>query len=131
MKRIIVIFLAVFLIGIAGTGVISAARNGSAGSGYGADYCPSYNFYCPCTSVDGPELEVETIDEALEIAKDKIDSEISEDAISQIGRWWIVTYEDADGVSRQARIDAVTGDVFTYTVSAGFQTGGNRRRAGY
>ena len=132
MKRIIAILLAVFLIGAAGTAVVSAARNGTTGSGSGSDYCPAYNVYCPCVSADDIELEVETIDEALEIAKDEIDSDISEDAISQVGRWWIVSYEDEDGVFRQARIDAVTGDVYTSAVSTGFQAGGNSaRRSGY
>ena len=48
-------------------------------------------------------------------------------------RWWIVSYEDEEGVYKQARIDAVTGEVYTgYDVPARYQTGGRfARGAGF
>lgn len=92
-------------------------------------YCVYYNssdgddnFSC-CryyNSNETAELEVETIDEAFEIAKAEVDENVSKDNIYQRGFWWIVCYEDEDGVYTQARIDAVTGDVFTgYDLPAG------------
>lgn len=61
---------------------------------------------------------------AFEIAKAEIDDDVSKDNIYQMGRWWIVNYEDEDGVYTQARIDAVTGEIYTgYNVPAGAQAG--------
>ncbi|MCQ1536648.1 hypothetical protein FTO70_13410 [Methanosarcina sp. KYL-1] len=155
MKKIIAILLGALLIGTLGAAVVNAvasddagtgygyghmrmwaARNGGAGygAGYGPGYgpgnCPVYDSYCPYASTDETvELEVETADEAFEIAKKKIDSGVSEDDIYQMGRWWVVFYENEDGVYKQARIDAVTGDVFTdYNVPAEPQAGGRYAR---
>jgi hypothetical protein len=75
------------------------------------------------------ELEVETSDEALEIARKEIDSKVSKDDISQMRRWWVVSYQDDDGVYKQARIDSISGEVFTdYPVCAGTQAGGRHGR---
>ncbi|WP_269850201.1 hypothetical protein [Methanosarcina horonobensis] len=87
--------------------------------------CAGNFSYCPYYDADGTvELEVETIDVAFEIAKAEIDDDVSKDNIYQMGRWWIVNYEDEDGVYTQARIDAVTGEIYTgYNVPAGAQAG--------
>jgi ABC-type glycerol-3-phosphate transport system substrate-binding protein len=145
-KSIISILLGLMLIGTFGAFVVSAvasddARNYGSGpmhrwaarytdSGYSAgnfSYCPYYN------ADETVELEVETIDEAFEIARAEIDDDVSKDDIYQMGRWWIVYYEDESGVYTQARIDAVTGEVFTgYSVPAGPQTSGRfARGSGY
>ncbi|HIH95194.1 TPA: PepSY domain-containing protein [Methanosarcina acetivorans] len=144
-KGITAILLAILLIGAFGAAVVSAVASDDTGATYGpgfmhrwaARYTDSgYGNYaaCPYYSADGTvELEVENIDEALEIAQDEIDEDITEDDIYQLNRWWIVSYEDEDGVYTQARIDAVTGEVYTgYDVPAGYQTGGRfGRGAGY
>ncbi len=136
-KTITAILLGILLIGTFGAVVVSAVSPDDTGIRYGsgpmhrgaARYTDSGagNYAsCPYYNADGTvELEVETVDEALEIAKAEIDEDITEENISQMKRWWIVSYEDEDGVYTQARIDAVTGEVYTgYDVPAGRQTGG-------
>jgi len=144
-KGIITILLATLLIGAFGAAVVSAVASDNTGATYGpgfmhrwaarADGYGAGNYAsCPYYSADGTvELEVETIDEALEIAQDEIDKDITKDDIYQMNRWWIVSYEDEDGVYKQARIDAVTGEVYTgYDVPAWCQTGGRfARGAGF
>lgn len=153
-KTMVVLLLSALVIGTFGAGAVSAAvnntqtnngffgpmkmwaaRNGGYGGqgygpGYGPEYCTGYGSYGPYAGTGEPvELEVETVDEAFEIAKDEIDAGVSKDDIYQMGRWWVVYYEDEDGAYKQARIDAVTGDVFTdYTVPAEPQTGGRYAR---
>lgn len=154
-KTIPVLLLSALLIGTFGSAAVSAAagyaqtndgffgpmhmwgaRNGGGGygpvygAGYGPDNCPVYGSYGPyATTAETVEIEVENVDEALKIATDEIDTDVSEEDIYQMGRWWVVYYEDEEGVYKQARIDAVTGDVFTdYTVPAGPQTGGRYAR---
>jgi hypothetical protein len=145
-KAIIAILLGILFIGISGAAVVSAVASDNAGTNYGfgsmhrwaARHMDSGSCYgnfsnCPYfNSNNTSELEVKTVDEALEIAKTKIDSNVSKEDISQMRRWWIVSYQDEDGVYRQARIDAVSGEVFTnYPVCTGAQTGsGNGRGHG-
>lgn len=144
-KTITAILLGILFIGAFGTIVVSAVTPNDTGTGYGsgpmhrwaARYTdPGAGNYasCPYYNADGTvELEVETLDEAFEIAKSEIDDGVSRDDIYQMGRWWIVYYEDEDGVGTQARIDAVTGEVFTgYDVPAGCQAGARYGRgSGY
>ncbi|AYK14003.1 MAG: hypothetical protein ACOX7X_02965 [Methanosarcina flavescens] len=136
-KAIIAILLGILLVGASGAAVVSAVTSDNAGTNYGfgshrwAARCTGLgpcagNFSgCPYFNSDNPaEVEVETSDEALEIARKEIDSKVSKDDISQMRRWWIVSYQDEDGVYKQARIDAVSGEVFTdYPVCAGAQAG--------
>lgn len=135
-KNIIAILLATLLIGALGAAVVSAAASDNTGATYGSGLMHRWaarytnsgtgNYAsCPYYNADGTvELKVETIDEALEIAKAEIDEDITEADLSQMNRWWIVSYEDDDGVYTQARIDAVTGEVYTgYDVPALCQTG--------
>ena len=144
-KSIIAILLATLLIGTFGAAVVSAVASGDTGANYGPRFMHRWaarstdsgagNFAsCPYYNADGPvELKVKTVDEAFKIAKDKIDADVSKDNIYQRNRWWIVSYESKDGVYTQARIDAVTGEVFTgYDVPAGYQTCGRfARGSGY
>ena len=144
-KSIIAILLATLLIGTFGAAVVSAVASDDTRANYGPGVMQRWaarstdsgtgNYAsCPYYNADGTvELEVETIDEALEIAKEDIDADVSKDDIYQMNRWWIVSYEDEDGVYTQARIDAITGDVFTgYDVPAGAQTCGRfARGSGY
>ena len=146
-KTITAILLGLLLIGAFGAIVVSAVAPNDTGTGYGsgsmhrwaARYTDSGSGsgnrpYCPYYSTDETvELEVETLDEAFEIAKSEIDDSVSRDDIYQMGRWWIVYYEDEDGADTQARIDAVTGEVFTgYDVPAGCQAGARYGRgSGY
>jgi len=140
-KSIIAILLATLLIGTFGAAVVSAVASDDTGTTYGSGFMHRWaarstasgagNFAsCPYYNADGTvELKVKTIDEAFEIAKAEIDDGVSKDAIYQMNRWWIVPYEDEDGVYTQARIDAVTGEVYTgYNVPAGLQTGGRFAR---
>ena len=142
-KSIIAILLATLLIGAFGAAVASAVASDNTGANYGSGFMHRWaarytdsgygegNYAsCPYYSADGTvELEVETIDEALDIAQAEIDEDITEDDIYQMNRWWIVSYEDEDGVYTQARIDAVTGEVYTgYDVPAWGQTGGRFAR---
>ncbi len=99
-------------------------------AGYGPGYCIEYGYYGTGEPV---KLKVEIAAEALAIAKDKVDGDVSEEDIYQMGRWWIVFYEDGNGVYKQARIDAYTGEVFSgYTAPVRFRGGGGYGRgAGY
>ena len=96
------------------------------GPGYGPGYCTGYASYGPYAGTgEAVELEVETVEDALAIAREEIDSGVTENDIYQMGRWWVVYYEDEDedDVYRQVRIDAFTGEVFDdFTVPAGYQT---------
>ncbi|MDI9395201.1 MAG: hypothetical protein QM426_07220 [Euryarchaeota archaeon] len=144
-KSITAIFLGLLLLGTFGAAVVSAVASDDARGNYGLGHMHRWaarstgsceGNYTSCPYYNGNEtvkLEVETIDEAFEIAREKIDDGVSRDDIYQKNRWWIVNYEDEDGVYKQARIDAVTGDVFTRnSVPAGAQTGGkNGRSSGY
>ncbi|MGB9130991.1 MAG: hypothetical protein WCB90_00010 [Methanosarcina sp.] len=156
MKKTIIAVLMVLIIGAFGAAVVSAVASDDAKANYARcgfgqmnkwaasstdsgsragsfSSCPYFN------SKETVELKVETIDKALGIARAEIDDNISKEEISQMGRWWIVSYEDKYGVSSQARIDAVTGEVFTgYSAPGGPQAGGRRacgsgfcRAAGY
>lgn len=137
-KTITAVLLGILLIGAFGAVVASAVTPNDTRANYGPGFMHRWtaryadpgdgagNFpYCPYYNADGTvELEVETIDEAFEIARAEIDADASRDDIYLMGRWWIVYYEDEDGAYTQARIDAVTGEVFTgYGTSAGPQAG--------
>jgi hypothetical protein len=149
-KTIIAILLGVLLIGTFGAAVVSAVASNNAGANNaGANYGNSFGFmnrlgtrhtnsgccggnvsYCPYFSASKTaEFKVKTVDDAFEIAKKEIDNSVSKEDIYQMGRWWIVSYQDKNGTSSQARIDAVTGEVFTgYSAPAGFQTRGMHAR---
>lgn len=140
-KTITVILLGILIIGAFGAAVATAVASDDTGIRYGsgpmhrwaARYTDSGagNYAsCPYYNADvTAELEVETIDEAFEIAKAEIDENVSKDDIYQMNRWWIVSYEDEGGAYTQARIDAVNGEVYTgYDVPAGCQTGGRFTR---
>ena len=149
-KTIVAILLGVLLIGTFGAAVVSAVASNNAGvNNAGANYgngfglmnrlgarytnsgCCGGNFsYCPYFNASKTtEFKVKTVDDAFEIAKKEIDNSVSKEDIYQLGRWWIVSYKDENGTSSQARIDTVTGEVFTgYSVPAGFQTRGMHAR---
>lgn len=141
-KTITTILLGILLIGTFGAIVVSAFAPDDTGIKYGSgpmhrwaantDSGAGNYASCPYYKADGTvELEVKTIDEAFEIAKAEIDEDVSKDNIYQMNRWWIVYYEDEDGVYTQARIDAVTGGVYTgYEVPAGSQAGQEGGRYG-
>jgi hypothetical protein len=148
-KKIMRTLLGVLLISILGAAVVSAVTADNVKTGYGcgfgnrhgwgirnmdSGYCTGNFSSCPYFNSTGTvELKVGTIDKAFETARAKIDDKVSEENIYQMGRWWIVSYKNDDGVSSQARIDAVTGEVFTgYTVSAGqYASGMYRRGSGF
>lgn len=140
-KTVVAIILGILLIGAFGAAAVNAVASDDAKANYGhgfghmhrwaARYTGSENragnfTSCPYfNSAGNVELKVGTIDEALKIARAEIDNGVSQEDIYQMGRWWIVSYEDDDGVSSQARIDAVTGEVFTgNSVPAGQQVRG-------
>jgi hypothetical protein len=137
MKKEIAILLGLLLIGAFGAAIVSAVasddtktnsffgqmhRWGARNADFG--YREGNSAYCPYLNSNNTiELKVQNVDQAFEIAKSKISSNVSKEGIYQMRRWWIVPY-DNNGVSSQARIDAVTGEVYTgYSVPAGAQTG--------
>lgn len=134
----IALLLAALVLGTVGAGVVSAETNDAQtgnswsdwmadhmgfgrGHGYGMigaapEFCGGYGSYAPVASgygTNAQEVTVRTVEDALAIAQDQIDSEVSENNIYQMGRWWIVYYTDDDGTIEQARIDAFTGEVVT------------------
>ncbi len=139
MKKITAILLAGMLIAVtAGVGIVAAA-NGQAGnpglfssmhrwannmmqngSGYGG--CPFFGTNANNgTGINtAVELEVTTIEEAISIAEAETGQDISEENVYQIGRWWVFSYADEEGVIQQGRIDAYSGEVIEnfYTGSA-------------
>jgi hypothetical protein len=138
-KKISAILLAGMLIAVtAGVGVVAAA-NGQAGnpglfgsmhrwannmmqngSGYGG--CPFFgtNANNGIGNNTAVELEVATIEEAISIAEAETGQDISEENVYQMGRWWVFSYADEEGVIQQGRIDAYSGEVIEnfYTGSA-------------
>lgn len=137
-KAIIAILLGVLFIGVSGAAVVNEVASDNAGTNYGfgsmhrlaarqTDSGSRYGNFSDCpyfNSNNTSELKVKTVDEALEIARIEIDSNVSKEDISQMRRWWIVFYQDEEGVYKQARIDAVSGEVFIdYPVCTGAQAG--------
>lgn len=130
-KSVIAILLGMLLIGTLGAVVVGAGASDNIRTNYGngfghrhgcgtrymdPGYCAGNFSSCPyLNSNETVELKIKTIDEAFEIARAEVDDDISKEDIYQRGRWWIIPYEDNNGVSNQARIDAVTGEVFTFT----------------
>lgn len=132
-KSGITVLLGILLIGVLGAVIVGAGVSDDVGTNYGngfgyrqgcgarymdPGYCAGNLSSCPYLNNETVELKVKTSDEALEIAKAEIndnlseDDELSKEDIYQMGRWWVVSYENKDGVLNQARIDAVTGEVF-------------------
>ena len=123
---------AVFLL-IGGIGAVSAQTDENTNNWYG----PMYNWmtdhmrgygYGPGACWGGyggsygytdttQEYAVSTVEEAYDIAKAEISTDVSMDNIYQMGRWWVVYYTDDDGTIKQGRIDAFTGDVITDTIT--------------
>ncbi len=134
----IALLLAALVLGTFGAGIVSAETNDAQtqaysgwydwmenhmgfGSGYSygmmgdlAGFCGGYGDYAPAASgydTNAQEVTVQTVEDALEIAQDQIDGDVSENNIYQIGRWWVVYYTDDDGTIKQTRINAFTGEV--------------------
>ena len=130
---IIALLLSALVLGTFGAGVVSAETNDgqtqtyngwygwmadhmgfSNGVGGGPGYCGSYGGYAPTASgydTNDQEVTVQTTEDALAIAQDQIDADVSESNIYQMGRWWVVYYTEDDGTIEQVRIDAFTGEV--------------------
>ncbi|KAF5420056.1 MAG: hypothetical protein C5S44_09405 [Candidatus Methanocomedens sp.] len=134
--RTIALLLAALVLGTVGAGVVSAGTNDAQtgnswydwmadhmgfGRGYGygmmgdaPGFCGGYGSYAPVApgyETNAQEVTVRTVEDALAIAQDQIDSDVSENNIHQMGRWWIVYYTDDDGTIEQAYIDAFTGEI--------------------
>lgn len=139
-KTVIAILLGILLIGTFGAAAVSAATSNGAGVNNGNGAGPMHRWAarntdsgccggnysnCPCFNVSTTsEFKVKTVDDAYEIARKEIDSSVSKENIYQLGRWWIISFKDKNGTSSQARIDAVTGQVFNGYSSTGSQTCG-------
>lgn len=132
MKKATSIILATMLIAsIAGVGIVSAAAEDTSNTAFlgpmyrwagnhmrnvGENipaYCPGFGYYGTDgnTETTTVELEVGTVEEAIEIVEDATGRDISEDNVYQVGRWWIFSHADDDGVIKQGRIDAYTGQI--------------------
>lgn len=132
----IALLLAALVLGTFGAGIVSAETNDAQtqtydgwygwmanhmgfGSGYGmmgdfAQFCGGPGEYAPTASgydTNAQEVTVQTVEDALEIAQDQIDGDVSQNNIYQMGRWWVVYYTDDEGTIKQTRIDAYTGEV--------------------
>lgn len=106
------------------TDTVQAAYGSGSGSGwsgcpaYGA-YASGYSGYNQAAAYSGSyELTVESIEDALDIAREQIDADVKEENIYQMGRWWVVYCTDDDGVVMRSYIDAFTGDVLDTTGQA-------------
>lgn len=98
--------------------------------GYGPGACLT-DFDGASTSGTAPELTVTTVDEALAIAKEEIDSDVKAENIKQTGRFWVVYYTDGDTIE-SARIDAFTGEVVDETADfAQYRVGRQGRQGNY
>ncbi|MBC7085358.1 MAG: PepSY domain-containing protein [Methanomethylovorans sp.] len=82
--------------------------------GYGPGYCTAYI---------GQGFTVKTADDALAIAQEKISAEVTKNDIYQMCRWWIVYYT-VDGIAKQGRIDAYTGEVIPDFLASQYATAG-------
>ncbi len=134
MKKITAILLAGMLIAVtAGVGIVAAAngqagnpgfvgsmhqwaasRMGQYGDGNWAGYagCPFFGTNAGNVSGNNTvELEVATAEEAVSVAEAQTGQDISEDNVYQMGRWWVFSYADEEGIIKQGRIDAYTGEV--------------------
>ncbi|MBE0524123.1 MAG: PepSY domain-containing protein [Methanosarcinales archaeon] len=58
------------------------------------------------------ETELITPEEATKILEKEVDGTLTSD-IYLMGRWGVVSYEDTDGYTKQARVDMFTGEVYT------------------
>ncbi|MCD4767720.1 MAG: hypothetical protein K8R34_14545 [Methanosarcinales archaeon] len=130
------LLLVALVLGTVGAGVVSAGTNDAQtgnswygwmtdhmgfGRGYGygmigaaPGFCGGYGSYAPVAQgyeTNAQEVTVRTVEDALVIAQDQIDSDVSENNIYQMGRLWIVYYTDDDGTIEQAYIEAFTGEV--------------------
>jgi hypothetical protein len=71
--------------------------------------------FCPGSGAgyyQDTEIESMTLEEATELLEEEIDGTLSSD-VYQMGRWYVVFYEDDDEKTKQARIDMFTGEVYT------------------
>lgn len=131
-KTIMTLMVGALLIAGAGAGIVSAQTDETQpgygwygpmhswmadhmrgfGYGMGSEYCdgPGYGASYAYPAYDS-QITIETVDDALEVAKEQIDSDVSENNIYQMGRWWVVYYTDDDGTIKESRIDAFTGEV--------------------
>ncbi|WP_406662085.1 hypothetical protein V7O66_05760 [Methanolobus sp. ZRKC3] len=152
MKKIAVILLAGMLMAtMVGVGIVNAAAEDTdntavfgpmyiwagnqmrAFGGYGSGYCPGFGYYAndgdiTTTSI---ELEVETVEEAVKIAEDATGQDISENNVYQMGRWWVFSYTDDEGVIKQSRIDAFTGEVVEDFYEPAYQGQQSRQNGRY
>lgn len=76
-----------------------------------------------------PELTVKTVEDALVIAQEEINSDVQVENIHQRGRFWIVYYTDDDTIE-SARIDAFTGEVVDETTDFAQSRTGRQGRYG-
>ena len=115
------LLLVALVLGTVGAGVVSAGTNdaqtGNSWYGWMTDHMGfgrGYGSYAPVAQgyeTNAQEVTVRTVEDALVIAQDQIDSDVSENNIYQMGRWWIVYYTDDNGTIEQAYIEAFTGEV--------------------
>ncbi|MBW6518709.1 MAG: PepSY domain-containing protein [ANME-2 cluster archaeon] len=52
-----------------------------------------------------------TQEEAVQLIEDAVDGTLTSE-MYQMGRWFVASYEDDDGVTKQARVDMFTGEVY-------------------
>jgi predicted Zn-dependent protease len=79
------------------------------GQNSGAEgFCPGFG----AENAQYAETEPITLEEANELMETKVDGILTSD-VYQMGRWYVVFYEDAEEKTKQARVDMFTGEVYT------------------
>jgi len=71
--------------------------------------------FCPGSGAgyyQDTEIEPMTLENATEILEEEIVGTFTSD-VYQMGRWYVVFYEDAPEKTKQARVDMFTGEVYT------------------
>jgi hypothetical protein len=58
------------------------------------------------------ETEPITLEEATQLLETEVNGILTSD-VYQMGRWYVVFYEDAEEKTKQARVDMFTGEVYT------------------
>lgn len=77
--------------------------------GAGNEFCTGDGpGYCLDESADVVLL---TQEEAVQLIEDAVDTTITSQ-VYLMGRWFVASYEDVDGITKQARVDTVTGEVY-------------------
>jgi hypothetical protein len=119
-KKIGVVLIAAVL-AVATVGIASANAYGNHGYGWNhADngaynkhngYGHGHGGYGGAYDENVDEPVVQSANDAITKFEDETDIDVSEKNVYQMGRWWVINYQNPDGEITQGRVDAYTGEV--------------------